>query len=470
MSRAAGNAGFGRWRAGRIGVALVGLLALSCASSSELARRSDESLKAGHTQHGYDWARKALDKDPKNDVARANLTAAAVILSADSKRRIRNLAASDSTAAAEASLEFARFRAELARYEVVLDPDATYREDERRIREAAAAQYYRSGRAYLDQRQPKAAYRSFLNAGRFVPGYRDLPTLIPSTYNRALTRVAVLPFANQTEVPGLSRELADRMYRALDDHLTPNRFQFTRLVSADQTYGGVTVGELDRMDRDAAIHVAHQLGAQLVVWGRYAGLTSDSDTHHYHQTIFRHVVDPDIHAQERDHYAEFDFSAVTREREVRVRYEFEILDADAEVPVAHHADEARAAANTVFTDFQASGDCDDYCLLPPAIRERDRSRAEQLDQQWEQTFGHWTLPKLLDKAHEAPTRSRYRREYRDEFFRASYIFPVFLDDLPSANDLAVLALDGTWKPLLDALQQLDGQDLGTASAAGSIDR
>ena len=445
-------------RAAGIAVAVAALLSLSCASSNELAKRSDRSMAEGQSRRAYDYAKRALDKDRRNDKARASMTAAATAISSDWKTRIRNQAAGDSLAAAESSLEFARFRAELASYEVVLTPDPTYREDERLILTAAASHDYQSAMQGLAEHHPKQAYLDFSAAARFVPGYRDLATRIPRTYEMALTRVAILPFANETDVPGLSKEMAERIYGEVDDHRNPKLFTFTRLVDTDQVYGRMTVSQLERLSRDDAIRIGRQLGAQRVVWGRFSGMNSSNGMGLYHQKIYRHYVDPDPSVANRDRYEESDFTAVTRERTVTAKYEFEVIDTDDESALAHRGDVVKAVANTVYTPFQARGSCDDYCLLPPAMRDRDGGRADQLDKEWTATFGNWTLAKLLLQAREGRGRTRYRPEYRKEFFSASYIFPVFLDDLPSANDLALVALDQTWKPVWESLRDLDSQE------------
>jgi hypothetical protein len=453
-----------------VGLVFLALITLSCASSNTLSRRSEESLKQGQTTRAYDWARKALDKDPMNDQARANMTVAATAMSADWKARVRTLAASDSLQGAEAALEFGHFRAELARYRVVLPFDKEFRDDESRILNAAAGHAYRVAIDCMGNHQPKRAYNLFVDAGRFAPGFRDIAVRIPKAYELALTRVAILPFANQTEVPGLSREMADRMYAELDDRLNPREFQFTRLVDAEQVYSKMTVSELDRLDRDHAIQIGREVGARCVVWGRYTAMTANSSTGLYHQTIYRHVVDPDPSVKERDRYEESNFTAVTRERVVKVQYQFEVLDTDDEQTLARRGDESRAVANTIYSVFQARGECDDYSLLPPALRNADSKRAAQVDKEWQATFGNWTLSKVLLKARESRSRTRYRPENRNEFLKASYIFPVFLDDLPSPNDMAVIALDGTWKPVYEVLRDLDDDDRVPMPAAGSVGR
>ncbi len=280
-------------RMGLLVLVLLAPLALSCASSNKLAQRSEESLKSGQINRAYDWARRSLDKDPRNDKARASMTVAATQMSADWKQRVRNLAASDSLQGAQAALEFQRFRAELARYRVVLPFDPAFRADESRILSAAAGRDYRDALNALANHQPKRAYLAFVDAGRFVPGFRDIAVRIPKAYDLALTRVAILPFANQTEVPGLSKEMADRMYGEIDDHVNPRQFQFTRLVDPEQVYARMTVSQLERLGRDDAIQLGRDLGVQRVVWGHYASLNTNSTTGLYHQTIYRHVVDPD---------------------------------------------------------------------------------------------------------------------------------------------------------------------------------
>ncbi len=453
----------------RVALVLLGGLAISCASSNKLAERSEESLRAGQTSRAYDLARRSLDKDPRNDKARASMTSAAIQMTADWKARVRNLAANDSLAGAEAALEFGRFRAELARYQVVLPFDPAFRADESRILNAAADHVYRAAQAALADHQFKRAYLNFVGAGRFVPGYRDIAVRIPKTYELALTRVAILPFANQTEVPGLSKDMADRMYGELDDHLTPREFQFTRLVDAEQVYGRMTVSQLERLDRDAAIQLGRDLGVQRVVWGRYSSLNTSSTTGIYHTTVYRHFMDPDPGAKERDRYEEASFNAVTRRRDVKVQYEFEVLDVENEQALARHGDESHAVANTVYTLFQPTGDCDQYCLLPPDLKRANPKRAEEIDTEWGATFGSLTLSKVLSRSREGRGRTRYRPEYRKEFLNASFVFPVFLDDLPSPNDMAVIALDGTWKPVYEALRALDAEE-ETQPAADSAGR
>jgi len=84
---------------------------LSCTSARELARRSAVALQGGDTEAAYDWARRAVEKEPDSEMARAAMYEAVQLKSTDWKRRIANLADVDSVVAAEQTLEFGRFRA-----------------------------------------------------------------------------------------------------------------------------------------------------------------------------------------------------------------------------------------------------------------------------------------------------------------------------------------------------------------------
>ena len=78
----------------------LGFLALSCASTSELARRSSAALAKDDDTRAWQWAERAMKKDPQSPVARDAMTAAAAVVVPDWERRIRALAGSDTVGAA----------------------------------------------------------------------------------------------------------------------------------------------------------------------------------------------------------------------------------------------------------------------------------------------------------------------------------------------------------------------------------
>jgi hypothetical protein len=280
---------------------------------------------------------------------------------------------------------------------------------------------------------------------------------IDEAYAQALARVAIFPLADEAGVPGISRALADRMYAQVAPHVRPNDFQFTQLVDPMQVYGRITVAQLDALGRSDAVQIGRRLGADQVVTGRVYGLRAHSNTNHYEQTIFRKVVDKDTSGVKRERYVEQDFRAVEREREVTVHYDLEVVGVEDQVALATYTDGTTAYARVVFTDFQPQGDCGDYCLFPPAMKQSDPARAKRVESEWKQHFGTWTLPSLLERSRKDRMHSRYGSGDRSAFFADCHERPVWLGELPDENELAAIALDGVWQPVLGMLKELDAK-------------
>ena len=370
--------------------------------------------------------------------------------------RVLDLVDVDTVAAARYAREFGAFRAEAARYGVALTPDEAYAEKEGRIITGAAGVYYRMGNESLRADRPKEAYARFVKAREFAPGYRDLERRIEQAYERAVVRVAILPFANQTDVAGLSKDLADRIYAAVARQVAPPRFQFTELKGRDEIYSVVTVAQLEDLSRDEALAVGKRLGVDRVVAGRFYGLRSSSESDSYGQTIYRKTVERDTGNVTHVRYAESDLRVIARERRVQARYEFMVLDVRHGAVVASRSEPVEAVARTIWTDYRPSGDCKDYCLAPPDLERDDPLQARRAEERWSSHCGSWALPDLLERARDRSGRERYEGRYLHEFADAER--PVFLGELPGEDDLARLALDDVWRPVFDVLRELDLED------------
>ena len=434
------------------------LLTLSCAAPSELVRRSGVSLASGDAARAFDWARRALDKEPANPAARAAATDAAAVLMSDARTRIRNLAEVDTVSAARQALELDGFRAQLARYRIELPPDPSFARDEVLIRSGAAAWYYDAGTRSMAAQRPRRAYAEFVEAGRFAPGYRDVGERERRAWEQALTRVAVLPFNDEVSIPGLSQELAEETQRKLAYQLTSPRFEFTRLIGPDQIYRKLTVSQLGHLSREEAVRLGRALGARRVVFGRFHGLRTNTDTDSYHETIFRKVSERDENGDTRVRFVEQRFDAVARERQIWVAYDLQVIDTDDERPLARRGERKSLVARTVYSRFEPVGSCDDYCLVSPGLKAAEPERARRVEKEWSGKFGSWTLPRLLERARKDAGRTRYLPQYRAEFASAGTSTPIFLDDLPPADELAAIALADLWVPLLEMLRELDGVD------------
>jgi len=445
------------------------LLTLSCAAPSELVRRSGVSLAAGDAARAFDWARRALDKEPANPAARAAATDAATVLVGDAKSRIRNLAEVDTVSAARQSLELEDFRAQLVHYRIELPPDPGFVRDEALIRSGAAGWYYDAGAKSMSGHRPKRAYSEFVEAGRFASGYRDVGERERGAWEQALTRVAVLPFNNEVSIPGLSHDLAEETYQKLAYQLTSPRFKFTRLIGSDQINRKLTVSQMGHLSREEAVRLGRALGAQRVVLGRFHGLRSNTDTDSYHETIFRKVTERDESGGTRVRFVEQRFDAVMRQRQIWVAYDLQVIDTDEETALAHRGEQKSLVARTVFTRFEPVGSCDDYCLVSPDLKAAEPERAKRVEQEWSGRFGSWTLPRLLERARKDSGRTRYLPQYHSEFASAGTSTPIFLDDLPPADELATIALFDVWVPVLEVLRELDGVDAVDVRAVADED-
>jgi hypothetical protein len=434
----------------------LGLLVLGCAGSKELARRSEVALQHGDARRAYENARASLDKDSGNTRARTSMTIAADSLMQDWKRRLRGMAVSDTLAAAEASLGLELFRAELVRYRVTLPPDAGFTTELARLREAAAARYYRQAEISLTGHRPKQAYLQFEKVRDYVHNYRDVVERLARTWELAVTRVAILPPDDQTNLPNLSRELADRMAAQVAEKLESDEFRFTRLVPMERIYDRMTVAQLGHLDREEALHLGRTLGAARVVWGRVYGLRTDSHRDRDRETVYRKVTEKDDTGATRERWVEETFEAITRGREVDVQVELDVLDADSGASLAHHVEGLRAEARTIYSDFRPAADPGQYRLVSPAMEREDPVAARRATERWKTTFGDWTVPRLIEKTRTNDSRRRYRSDYAGEFSRGSRT-PVYLDDLPGVDDLARIALEPAWRPIVAMLADLDRQ-------------
>lgn len=433
------------------------LLVLSCAAPSELVRRSEVSLQQGDATKAFDWARRALDRQPGNAQARAAMTSAASVLMDDWKARITNLAEVDTVGAARQSLELDGFRAQLLRYRVILPHDGAFEANEAHLRSGAAGIYYNLGEQSLAGRRPRQAYRRFAEAQQFSPGYRDVAARMDRAYALAVTRVAILPFNNEVAISALSPQLMEETYSQVIRQNNIRSLPFTRLISPDQIYGKLTMANAVHISRAQAVKIGRALGAQRIVFGRYYALRANTNSDTYHETIFHKV--PGVKNAEGptpDRFEEQRFEAVRRERTITVSYEFEVIDVDEETSLAHRGDDRSVVARTVYTRFQPSGNYDEYYLVPPDMKAADPDRAKSVESEWSAKFGSLTLPRFLNRAAKNSGRTRYESRFRPEFVHASD--PVYLDDLPPEGDLAFIALSDLWEPLAATLRDLDGRD------------
>jgi tetratricopeptide (TPR) repeat protein len=432
------------------------LVLLSCASTSELVRRGEVALDQGDMEHAYDWARRALDREPRNAQAQGIMANAGASMVRERKTEVLHLAEMDTIAAARAALELDEFRAQIAHYRVTLPPDPDFHDQEAAIYGTAARIYYDKGVASLANGFPKRAYAELGEAKKFAPGDPEVAAQLGQAWERAISRVAILPFNDDVSSPELARQLSNDVYEQMEYQLKSKHFVFTRLIGRDQVNQRLTVAQAGELSRDDAVKLGRALGATRVVFARIHDLRSDVSTDTYHETIYRKIIDRGEDGKPAERYDEQQFEAVSRRREIRVTVDLEVIETAAGARLARDSQERSLGAHTVFTRFSPAGSCDDYSLMPPDWKGDDR--AQRVERQWKDDFGSWTLPALLEKSRRDPGRTRYESRIRPEFAAAGTSTPVWLDDLPPVEELAYIALSDSWMPMLDLLRNLDGKD------------
>ena len=428
---------------------------MSCASTSELVRRGDVALESGDMERAYDWARRALDRDAGNAHARQIMTVAGDSLATWQEREIAELAEVDTVAAARSALELEEFRGRLRTYGVTLPPDPGFRDREAAIRNGAARLFYDRGVESLAAHRPKRAHGELTEAARYAPGYADLGVQLDRAWQEAATRIAILPFNDEVAAPGLADQFSKELQHQMEYQLQNKRFRFSSVLGRDEVNRRLTVAQAGRLTREEAVALGRAVGAQRVVFGRVHDLRSDTNTDTYREVIFHKVVERGEDGKPHTRYDEQRFEAVARRREVSIAVDFEVLETGGGGRLAQDSQGRTSVAHTVFTRFQPVGSCDDYALAPPDWEDGKRREREK---EWRATFGSWTVSALLDRARRSPDRKHYEPRHRSEFSAAGTSTPVWLDDLPPAEELAHIALSDAWMPLLATLRDLDGKD------------
>lgn len=437
----------------------LALLAVSCAGPTQLAKISERELRAGQLERAYDYARRGVSKDPGNQAARRAMTAAAAAIVADHRARMLDLiAAQDTVAAARRGLALRDFRAGLAPYPIEAPLDSAFAAQTIQIRDAAAAIEYRLGDRAMYERRPKEAYRHFNDCAAIVAGYLDVWKRIETAREAAVTRIAILPFENDTDVPELARATAAAFCNEIAIHIGRKEFAFTELVSLDEIYASMTVRELESLSPEAAFRIADGVEADRIIVGRIHGLRTRSTSESFDHPIYHKVSRRDSSGRTIERYVESHFSGVSRERVVSLQYDFQVLDARSRASIASRAERAEAVARVAWTDFRAEGDCGDYVLYPPDMEKRDPDRVKMVTHRWKECFGDWGLESLLEESRRDRRRAHYEQRYRGEFRSSSRGHPTLLGELPDENELAYVALEKAWKPLVAVLNEIDLKD------------
>ena len=447
------------------------LIVLGCAGPSKLAEKSEEMLAGGQNGRAWNLAIRALDKDPGNARARAAASAAGNAMAREWENRIAVLAQSDSLAAAEQVLELNSFRVGAVRYAAIaVSPD--WSRAEQTIRQSAARTHYQRGIADAASRRPKRAYLHFSEAQRFVADYRDAARLADKAFEKALTRVVVVPFSTSSGNVSMGRDVAAEWRDGLAQRLAPPDAHFTRILGSAEIEGQMTVAQLGRMTREDAVSLARLARAERVVWGSIGGIDSKTSLHLFTDVIVRRIVEKDSEGHSVTRWVDVPIEVLSRVRTVTANVDYEVIATRGGGTLAHQRAPRTTSARVVWTTYTPEGDLGAYALVSEIVRQAHPDRAKQIESKWRETCGdNTTLLQVLEARRSSRNSGRYDRDALLPRFIAGAAF-VFLQELPPVEDLAFAALSSGWQPLCDDLLRLDGVDevdLGMA-AAGDAQR
>lgn len=433
---------------------LVAIVAAGCAGPNKLAEKSQRELAEGDVWKAWQLATRALDREPMNPRARAAAQSTFGVISTDWQRRIHSLAGVDSLRGAEQVLEFSEFRSNAVNY-VNVDVPETWASEERVIRRAAARHFYQQGKLASGSDRPKAAFTCYHECERYVTGYRDAQQLAAAAYERALTRVAVLPFSGGGS--GLSgREVSERWRDALAREMTPENTRFTRILGADAITSRMTVAQLSGLSRDEALRLGRKSGAQRVVWGTLGPVKSETSLQFFRDRVARRVVVKAADGSETTRWAEIPIEVVARVRDVAVDVNVEVISTHDGTSLTRDRATRATRARVLWTNYVPDGDVTHYALVSEVVRQSDPARVKDVETRWKAVCGESTLQQVLSARRETRGNGGYEPGLLARIATGTAL--VFLQELPPAQELAMAAVANGWQPLQRELARLDGMD------------
>ncbi len=444
-------------------VLLAAFVVSGCAGSAKLARQSEVKLAGGENGRAWQLATRALDKDPGNTRARATAATAGNLMARQWEYRIHTLAQSDSVASAEQVLALAAFRVEAVRYAAItVTPEWAL--EEQALRGAAARTCYQRGVTEMGAKRPKRAWRDFTDAQRFVADYRNAAALADRAWQKALTRVAFVPFATDRGRAALGRDVAAEWRDRMAERLRPPEAHFTNVLGSAEVEQRMSVAQLGNLDRADAIEVGRRAGATRIVWGAIGGIDAHTTTHLFTDVVARRVVEKRGDGESVTRWVDVPIAVVSRVRTVTADVDYEVIATASGTTLAHRRAQRSSRARVVWTSYVPEGDLDAYALVSDAVRAADPGRAKDVEARWKETCGEGTtLREVLGERRATRGQGRYDREVLPRFIAGATF--AFLQELPPVDDLAVAALANGWEPLradLLRLDEADDVDLGMA--------
>jgi hypothetical protein len=245
---------------------------------------------------------------------------------------------------------------------------------------------------------------------------------------------------------------------------------FTRILPSEAVERGRRAGNSGRIGRESAVRMGREAGADRIVWGTLGTPEANMGFHVFSERVVRRVTNKDATGRSVTRWMPVPIDVISRTRTVEVPVEYEIISTRDGSTLARQSDVRRLEARVVWTAYTPEGAPDEYALCSDEDREGDPERVKRLESRWHETVGESTTLSQVIEARVAGPRSGTSQTEVVARFMAGTAF-VFLENLPSTEELAFGAAAGGWRPIHRDLVRLDGVDdvdLGVA-VAGSND-
>ena len=448
---------------------LLAVIVAGCAGPSTLARRSEDKLAQGDLWRAWTLATRALDGAPGNARARAAAGTAGRAIADDWQRRIAALAQADSLQAAEQVLEFVDFRIKAARYTTIA-VEPTWVETESALRASAARTMYRNGVTAFQARRFKKAHYCLTETVRYVPGYHDAVQLADRAYEKAVSRIAFIPFGVSSGKAGMGREIAAAWHDDLVTRLVPPDARYTQILPTEDVERVMSVSDLEQPSRESAVRIGRRAGADRVVWATVGGVDTDNRSSVFTDLIAHRVVTRDSEGHETTRWEEVPLIVFSRTRTVSVDLSYEVLAVRGSGTLTRQHTRRSLTARALWTAFIPTGPADTYALVSDVVRASNPQRAKDIEERWHNACGDGTtLQQVLEARRATRSSGRYDRSMLSRYYGVGSAF-VMIEELPPVEDLAFAAAASAWKPLqadLVRLDSVDDADLGLPTSVGT---
>jgi hypothetical protein len=440
----------------RLALLAVGVLVASgCASSEKLARRSQEQLAAGDVRKAYETALKAVQKDPFNQGALVALHDAGDAVLGHETRRMRSLAqTADTLGAADVALGMEFLRREVADFGVVLASDGRAKEEERRIRAAAAATIAREGDERFEAGAPKEASRSYAQAAAYDPSDEALQDQLRLAREEATDRVLLLPYACDTRGGLDGRQLSLDMYADVS-RFADSRLEFTELFEPGELWGRA-FGHGGEWTREAAYRAGEERKATRVAWARLHGDHLERQVEIFDAVLYRQVTSARPEGGTVTRWLEVPVHVRIEDLWTSVAVECEVHELEPRGLVARRANECGAGMRTVFVSEAFPGESGDYALYTPSMWSEDRAACQARSTRWSQALGDLSVEKLVAQSRSSARAIALDRAVRHgSVQRGSRAYRVCYGRPPAESALLNAAAAEAWHDVASVLEEAD---------------